>query len=105
MRRKGASVQDTGIPLRFQNKVYIIRPDLRLVQEVENELGSLVSLRESFSCQSWKVSELVTLTHILLQAAGETVDYFILGNSMLKEGLERYLSTVLLFLQRTLHAV
>ena len=94
---------DAGTPLQFRNKVYIVRPDLRLVQEIENELGSLVELLEGFSGRTWKVSELVTVIHMMLAAAGETVDYFFLGNLMLREGLGRYLSAALLFLQSVLN--
>ena len=75
---------ENRIPLRFKNRVYLINPDFGLVREIEHELGSAVQLLERLSRQDWKISELVTLTHMMLQAAGETVDYLFLGNQMLR---------------------
>ncbi len=92
-----------GTPLRFGNRVYIVSPDFPLVREIEHELGSIAALLERFSQQSWEVSDLVTLTHMMLQSAGETVDYLRLGNTMLREGLGRYLSTAQSFLQLALY--
>lgn len=80
-----------GKVLRFNNKIYVIHPDFLLVREIEEELGSLSLLLERFSRTSWEISELVTLTHMMLHAAGETVDYLALGNRMLKDGLQSYL--------------
>lgn len=88
-----------SIPLRFKNKVYAVQPDFALVREIERELGSAAILHERFSGMSWEISDLVTLTHMMLQAAGETVDYLSLGNLMLREGLRHYLSAVQSFLR------
>lgn len=93
---------ESSIALCFKNKVYLVQPDFELIREIEGELGSAILLLESFSQKSWKVSDLVTMVHMMLQAAGETVDYFLLGNQMLKEGVSRYLSAVLSFLQLVL---
>ncbi len=91
-------VDRNGIPLRFGDKVYIVIPDFSLVREIEHELGGLAALRENFSRQGWTISDLVTLIHMMLQAAGETVDYLLLGDTMLREGLGRYLAAALAFL-------
>jgi hypothetical protein len=96
--------EKNGTKLRFKEKVYTIIPDFRLMREIEHELGSLAKLHERFSQMSWEISDLVTLTHMMLQAAGETVDYLHLGNSMLKEGLRHYLSSAQSFLQLALYA-
>lgn len=95
---------ESGVPFRFENRVYVIRPDFRFVREIEEELGSLPALQEKFSRKDWRVSDLVTLAHMMLQAAGRTVDYVFLGDLMLKEGLDRYLPSVRSFLQRALRA-
>jgi hypothetical protein len=92
----------TGAPLRFKNRVFIVQPDFPLVREIEQELGSLAALQKRFSDMSWEISELVTLTHMMLASAGETVDYLHLGNTMLKEGLRHYLSTAQDFLRLAL---
>jgi hypothetical protein len=92
-----------GTKLLFKDKTYVINPDFRLMREIEHELGSLAKLQERFSQMSWEISDLVTLIHIMLQAAGETVDYLHLGNLMLKEGLRSYLSSAQSFLQHALY--
>jgi hypothetical protein len=90
--------ENDSIPIRFKNRVYALRPDFSLIREIEQELDGLPALREKFTGAGWTISELVTLTQILLQAAGETVDYLHLGNQMLQEGLGRHLSSVRTFL-------
>lgn len=95
------SAIENGAVLRFKNKVHIIHTDFALVREIEHELGSIAALQERFSDMSWEISDLVTLTHMMLQAAGETVDYLSLGNQMLREGLRPYLSTAQSFLRLT----
>jgi hypothetical protein len=90
------------VALRFQNRVYRIAPDFRLVREIEDELGGIAALHAGFLRPAWKVSDLVALVHMMLQAAGETVDYIFLGNLMLKEGLNGYLSCAVSFLQMVL---
>ena len=93
-----------GVPLRWENRVYAVVPDIRLVEEVEGELGGIAELEERFLCNRWEVSELVTLVQMMLQAAGRTVDYAQLGNRMLTEGLGHYLPAASTFLQRVLYA-
>jgi hypothetical protein len=92
------------IPLRFENRLFVIKPDFSLVREIENELGSISTLRENFLRNGWLVSDLVTLVQMLLQAAGRSVDYLLLGNAMLCEGLMDYLAAVQVFLDMVLHA-
>lgn len=94
----------TGIQLRFKGKAYAIIPDFRLLREIEHELGSLARVHERFNKMNWEISDLVTLTHMMLQSAGETVDYLHLGNQMLKEGLRHYLSAAQSFLNLALYA-
>ena len=92
------------VPLRFENHVFTVTPDFALVREIENELGSISALRETFSRTGWLASDLVTFTQILLQAAGKSVDYLLLGNAMLREGLMHYLVAAQVFLDMVLHA-
>lgn len=92
------SIQN-GAALHFKNKVYVVHPDFFLVREIEYELGSVAALQERFSQMSWEISELITLTHMMLQAAGETVDYLSLGNLMIRDGLRPYLVSAQSFLQ------
>ena len=94
----------SGVSLRFGDRVYVVSPDFTLVQEIEHELGGAAALREAFLQGKWKISDLVTLTHMMLQAAGKTVDYVSLGNRMVGEGLDRHLSPVRSFLQLALHS-
>ena len=85
--------------IRFNGKLHAIPVDFGLVQEIERELGGLVSVCVRFSGENWSVTELVTLMQMLLQAAGETVDYFYLGETIMKEGIARYLSSARAFLK------
>ena len=87
------------VSVRFENRVYIVNPDFDLMREIENELGSAPALLDRFTQRSWTISELVTITHMMLQATGKTVDYLSLGNTMLKEGLGNYLLSAQSFLQ------
>lgn len=87
--------------LRHKRKPYEIRPDFALVREVERELGSIPALAQRFAQMDWMVADLVTLTQMMLQSAGETVDYVTLGDAMLKGGLNQYLRAA----QHFLHSV
>ena len=75
------------IVIPYLDRNFNLTPDMRLVIEIEQELGALAMLRQKFSACVWKVTDLVTLTQMMLQAAGTTVDYMELGNDMLKAGL------------------
>lgn len=79
----------------FDNRDYVLTPGFALVREIEEELGGISLLRGRFLQNRWEVSELVTLMQMMLQAAGETVDYDVLGGRMLEEGMGRYLVAVL----------
>jgi hypothetical protein len=92
------------LPLRFDSRVYTIVPNFTLIREIERELGGIAALKENFSRGSWLVTDLVALMQMLLQAAGKTVDYILLGNAMLKEGLLQYLAAAQVFLDMVLHA-
>lgn len=92
-----------SLPLRYGNRLFLVRPDFLLVREVEDELGSLPALQEKFSHNRWCVADLVTLTQMLLQAVGQTVDYVLLGNTMLREGLQHYLAAAQVFFDMVLY--
>jgi len=87
-----------SIGLKFNNRIYKIEPDFKTICEIEDELGSLENLLKKILEHSLKISELVIIVHILLQSKGEVVDYLILGNAMLNDGLENYLSVIKEFL-------
>jgi hypothetical protein len=95
-------MSEDKIQLCFMNRIHNIYPDFNLVREIEGELDSLKALQARLAGQSWGVAELVTLIHMLLSSAGESVDYLQLGNLMLKEGLSRYHAAALSFLQLVL---
>jgi hypothetical protein len=72
---------------------------MRLVFEIESELGALAMLRQKFSCCAWKVTDLVTLVHMLLQAGGVSADYMALGDEMLRRDLKPFLKAARQFLE------
>jgi hypothetical protein len=84
----------TTVSFSYRNQNFAVTPDMRLVIEIEQELGALAMLRQKFSACVWKVTDLVTLTQMMLSAAGTTVDYMELGNDMLRVGLAPFLRAV-----------
>lgn len=79
------------VPLHFRNHVYKIKPDMQLVADIESEMGGVENLLLCFSGGAWKVTDLVSVVHMMLQAAGKTTDYMALGDQMLEDGLDKYL--------------
>lgn len=79
------------IALHFRNHVYKVKPDMRLVADIESELGGIDNLLFRFSNGFWKVTDLVSIVHMMLAASGKTMDYMALGNQMLEDGLDKYL--------------
>jgi hypothetical protein len=86
------------VQIRFDSKIYSIVPEITIIADIEDELFGVALLLHKFSHQEWKVSELVTVVQMLLQSAGQTVDYRLLGNWIIAEGLEPYLVAVIDFL-------
>lgn len=84
-------------------KISLLKPTFSLVSAIEQELGSLSRLRADLADGVWKACDLVCLTHILLAAAGETVDYRVLGERMIREGLAAYRAAAETFLDKVLH--
>ncbi len=80
--------------LSFADRIYKVAPDMRLVADIESELGGVDNLLFRFNNGFWKVSDLVSLVHMMLQAAGKTVDYMDLGDKMIEDGLDGYLASV-----------
>ena len=85
--------------LSFKNRVYQIEPKFELISEIEDELGSAPELLNRLLGDKWKVSELVTVVHILLHYAGRNIDYIDLGNQIIAEGIDKYLLSVKEFLR------
>lgn len=83
-------------------KHYSIAPDMRLVCEIEEELGGIADLARRFREGMWEARELVSLTHMILHAAGSAADYGALGDRMVAEGLGPYADGVLRVLERIL---
>jgi len=76
--------------------------DIRLVLEMEAELGPLPQLAEKFKTGGWAVAELVTVMQMLLQDDEDTVDFMSLGNRMLVQGLGIYVARVNTFFDEAL---
>lgn len=91
------------ISINFDGKAYYIEPKFEIVCEIEEELGASSELMSRFARDQWKVSELVTLVHIILQYAGRTVDYVDLGNSMIEAGLGSYINFANRFLRSIIY--
>lgn len=83
---------------RHGGKLYRLSPDTRFLCAVEDELGALPLLARKFTGGEWRVSELVTLMQMFLQHCDETVDFFALGDALLREGLDAPLGVIRRFL-------
>ncbi len=97
------TVKKHSIPLKLENRVYAVQPTFSLVREIEHELGGIADLRARFAGDAWRVSDLVVLAQMMLQAAGKTVDYVALGDALLREGVAHYLAAAQVFLDMVLH--
>lgn len=72
---------------------------MRLLLEIESELGPLAALLCRFHADDWRLADLVSLVHMLLDAAGIEEDYMALGDEMLQAGLPTYLAAAREFLE------
>lgn len=88
----------TTFALTYDNTVYRLKPAMRTVCMIEEELGPIPTLCAHLQQDKWRVSDLVTLVHILLDSAGKPVDYMTLGDRILADGTQRYREAVLQFL-------
>lgn len=86
------------VEITYRNRLYVVPCDMRLVCEVERELGGLVPLRLKFAQDAWAVGDLVALIQLMLGHVGVTADFMRLGDDMLRFGLARYLSAAQRFL-------
>lgn len=86
------------VEICYGERPYRVKADMRLIAEIEGELGGIPALKKRFSGSGWTVTELALLTQMLLQAAGRTVDFIELGDAMLKDGLAGYLGAAREFL-------
>lgn len=90
------------ISLQFKNNLYTIKLTMQLVGDIEYELGSIKNLQFRLLHDLWKISDVVSLTHMMLASAGKNIDYAVLGDSMLQDGMERYKAQALLVLNKIL---
>lgn len=74
--------------IRIGGVQHAVRPDMSLLLQIEQELGALPALAQTFRGQGWHVADLVSLLHIILQHSGKTPDYLVLGNLVLQNGLD-----------------
>jgi hypothetical protein len=90
------------IPFRISGRVFRVVPGIALVSGIEEELGGLAALAARFRDGAWRAGELVTLTHIILDAAGAAGDWRALGDTMVAGGLSAHAESALDFLCKIL---
>lgn len=88
----------TPFNFRHGGKLYRLAPDARLACAVEDELGALPTLATRFRDGTWHLTELLTLMQMFLQASGESADFYLLGDEILRGGLAAPLAAVRRFL-------
>lgn len=81
------------VTLPYDDRVFRITPTMRLLAEIEDEIGALPVLAARFSTGTWRLADLVAVVQMMLQAAGRNVDYFILGDRILQDGVSAYLAS------------
>ncbi len=91
-----------SIALKIEERIYKIAPDMNIVCAIEDELGGIPALARRLTSGNWRMAELVTLIHIMLQMAGKNMDFMTLGNVILKEGAMPYLASARQFLNMIL---
>ncbi len=77
----------------------IIKPSLSLICQIEDEVGAIPELLDRFKNGKWKISEVITLIHMMLAEAGNSYDYQELGNKLLKDGINIYQAQMIVFLE------
>lgn len=83
---------------RCAGKLYRLEITARLVCSIEDELGPLSALARQFSGGSWRMGDVVTLMQMFLQACGDSVDFYDLGDALLREGFAQPLATAQRFM-------
>ena len=83
---------------RYAGKLYRLEITARLVCNIEDELGPLSALARQFSGGSWRMGDVITLMQMFLQACGDSVDFYDLGDALLREGFAQPLATVQRFI-------
>jgi hypothetical protein len=84
---KAVSLKDGAVTHR-------ILPDIDLITEIEHELGPLSQIRRALCEERLRISDLVVMVQMMLQAAGVTADYRMLGNRILRDGAATYRQAV-----------
>ena len=83
------------VALPYGGETVYVRPDLDLILEIEDELGSLPDLYRRFQGQDWRASEAITIIQIMLASAGRAVDWKCLGRELLGAGIQQCKKPVL----------
>jgi len=97
-----AQVKSAGAQPAFNfrcgGKLYRLDITARLVCNIEDELGPLSDLARRFHGGRWRMGDVITLMHMFLQACGESIDFYDLGDALLREGFAQPLATVQRFM-------
>lgn len=83
------------VALPFGGDTFYVLPDLDLMLEIEDELGSLPRLYRKFQGHDWQASEAITIIQIMLARAGHAIDWKELGQKLLAQGIEHSKKPVL----------
>lgn len=76
--------------LPIDKAAFEISPDMKLIIELEDELGSLPDFYARLLNNRWKLCELVSFYHIALSQHHATPDYLQLGDRLLSSDIHTY---------------
>ncbi|MDD9901055.1 MAG: hypothetical protein OXT65_08770 [Alphaproteobacteria bacterium] len=79
-----------------------LAPDMFLVQEIEEEIAPIPVLLAQLAGDRWRVSDLVSLVHMMRARSGTEQDYSALGAEMMRSGMESFRTAALVFLTKVM---
>jgi hypothetical protein len=87
MSAAGKTAHEAAAVIALGRRVFRVRPQMRLVTAIEDEMEGIAPLARRFERGQWTVCELVAVVHMMIESCGTTMDYHELGDAMMAEGL------------------
>ena len=76
----------------LKERLRSLHPTFSVALEIERDIAPLPVLRSRLKDNQWSAGDIVTLVQIFLQSGGETRDWQQLGDQIIADGLQHYIS-------------
>lgn len=86
----------------LENRHYSIPVDFNILLQIEAELGGLNTVVERLQTGCWTLTELVQMLHIILSTTDESLDFAVLGQTVVNTGARHFTAPLLRFLTLSL---